>query len=171
MRTTAFIILLLLTIIHLVMFTGCVPKVITNTITESKTTTIKERDTTFIYKGASVGAGVNLDSIIKVLEMQFKQGLNGVETKRSFVDPQTKVKLSFWMDKYGRLQADCSSKDSTWAAKLQDVVTNYEKQTHQTEVIKEKYIPTWTKILIGVLFIIAAITSAMVFWFITQAAK
>lgn len=153
------------------MFTGCVPKVITNTVTETKTTTIKERDTTFIYQGASVGTGVNLDSIINVLSMQFKQGLNGVETKRTFVDPQTKVKLSFWMDEYGRLQADCSSKDSAWSAKLQDVITNYEKQTSQTQIIRERFIPLWFKILGGVLFIIAAVMSALVLWFIQRTLK
>ncbi len=171
MRLSAFIVLILLALLQIVMFTGCVPKVITNTVTETKTVTIKERDTTFVYEGASVGTGVNLDSIINVLSMQYKQGLNGVETKRTYTDPQTKVKLSFWMDEYGRLQADCTSKDSAWSAKLQDVITNYEKETKQTQIIRERFIPLWFKILGGVLFIIAAVMSALVLWFIQSKLK
>lgn len=151
LRQTAMFRLVVVAALLLSMFAGC-KTIHTNTL-ETKTVTVKERDTTLIYKGGSVSNQNSLDSILKYLSSQeaLKQRLNGIQTKVIYTDAQNKVALTFWLDKYGKLQADCSSKDSSWTAKLKDIETRYEKQSTQTKTVKEKYVPARFWILFGIL--------------------
>jgi len=151
LKVTSSFLLIIVGILMLCMFAGCKTIHTESKTTESKTITIKEKDTTFIYKGASVANQNDLDSIYKYLTSQeaLKQRLNGIQTKLQYHDAQNKVALTFWLDKYGKLQADCSSKDSSWIAKLKSVETNYEKQSSEIKSIPVKYIPVRFWLLVG----------------------
>lgn len=150
-RLGAIATLLTLLAMMIMCFVGC--KVIQPTLhtSETKVTTINTRDTTFIYKGGEVGNGTDLDSILKYLTSQeaFKQHSNGIQPKVIYTDAQNKVALTFWLDKYGKLQANCTSKDSSWQARLTDIQSSYEKKLEEKKIIKERYTPIRIWVLIG----------------------
>ncbi len=162
----AAIILTLLTmfIACMIVFAGCKTRTITNHTSETKTITIKERDTTFFYQGGSVQNANDIDSITSYLQTMFKQGLNGVENKVVYKSADNKVALTFWLDKMGKLQADCSSKDSSYQATIRDITELFEKVENKTTVVKEKYIPTWIIILASILGGIVLVAIGLLVW-------
>lgn len=135
---------------------------------ETKTVTIHQRDTTLIYKGSDVQSGSDLDSIKAYLTSQlaFNNRLNGIQKKVVYKDAQDKVALTFWLDKYGKLQADCSSKDSTYMAKLKDQEVYWEKQSKTTKI--ETKVPVWAYIVMGITSGIAIASIALLLFIIKK---
>ncbi len=169
MKKAAFILTILtLFIACMIVFGGCKTRTITNHTTETKTITIKERDTTFFYQGAQVQNGNDIDSITSYLQTMFKQGLNGIENKVQYKSADNKVALTFWLDKMGKLQADCSSKDSSYQATIKDITERFEKVENKTTTIKEKYIPTWLIVIFSIVGGIALLAIGLLVWILRK---
>lgn len=165
-KDIAIVILMLLVCLIVFCLTSC--KTVQPTIhtSESKTVTIRQHDTTLIYKGANVKNAVNFDSIIAYLTSQLalNNRLNGIQTKVIYKDASDKVALTFWLDKFGKLQADCSSKDSMYKATLQEQQTYWESQTKVIHTEVKTEIPNWGKVVFGIsIGIILALGTILVF--------
>jgi hypothetical protein len=128
-------------------FTGCWSQrpVVEHSVIDTTVTTYKPVD--YQYKGATVHAGLKLDSLFKaalIARDQFKEDsitnsqiiarykadsakaaqtgkplpqapvmINPQPVVKYVTDPQTKAQLSYWIDKYGKFQLGCESKDQT----------------------------------------------------------
>lgn len=115
-------------------------------------------------KGAKVGTSLNIDSLKAVYQRKIEQyridsaaaAAKGLaippppETdKESLTDPQTKAQLTYWIDKYGKLQLGCESKDQVVTMLTAEITRLTKEVTNQKQLVKE--IPGWAVMLFGVL--------------------
>lgn len=104
------------------------------------------RDTIFKVSGSAVSATLTtgaLDSIINRLQR------SGGKDTVIYRDRDGKVALKFYMDAFGQLQADCSSKDQQIQALLKD--REWTKTETKTEVKREKFVPWYLYAALGAL--------------------
>ena len=128
------------------------------------TTTIKETPVDLLVKGGKVETSLNMELMMaryqKKREQYLVDSTNAAnqgkplpeppETeKQSFTDADTRAVLTYWIDKAGKLQLGCESKDQTITF-LQKEITRLTKEVNtQKELIKE--IPPWAVMLFGAL--------------------
>jgi hypothetical protein len=67
---------------------------------------------------------------------------------RYVTDPQTKAQLSYWVDRYGKLQLGCESKDQLVQTLVAQVNTLHKQVTTTTQVAK--ITPAWAWVIMAV---------------------
>ncbi len=151
-----------------ILLTGCkiIKPEVTNSYRKSDTTITNYKPVDFNYKGASVGASFNYDSLfnswknnlptaiakqtnIDSLYKAFKASLKVGEVK-TVTDPQTKVQLQYFMDEYGKLNITCSSKDQTIQMMVAEI-TRLTKEVSAKKTVEVVYkMPWWGWLVCGV---------------------
>ncbi len=143
--------LITLVLMCLMVFTGCKTPATVHTFEKSEKT-ITKHDTQFMYKGASVQNGASLDSI-KAYLIWMRSHNPGIAPEVEYKDKDGKVAETFWLDKYGELQAMCESKDSGFYATITNQENFYEHKLEEQKkiTVKEWYIPVGVWILVGIM--------------------
>lgn len=152
----------------IMLLSGCrvIKPEVTNSYSKSDTTITNYKPVDFNYKGASVGASFNYDSLfnswknnlpvaiakqtnIDSLYKAFKASLKVGEIK-TVTDPQTKVQLQYFMDEYGKLNITCSSKDQTIQMMVAEI-TRLTKEVSAKKTVEIVYkMPWWGWLVCGV---------------------
>lgn len=113
-------------------------------------------DTTYItykpvdmqVKGSSVSASTNIDSLLTAFRASLPaQGHDSTIIKEHWnttpviiTDSSSKIQLKYWVDQYGKLVMECTSKDQT-IQMLVAQVNKLSKENHTETIIKYK--PNW----------------------------
>ncbi len=127
--------------------------------TKTDTTIINYKPVDVKVPGATVVNNINVDSLLSVLAAsfkseytnssapdidkilkEFKAGLN--TSPVTVTDPETKVQLKYWVDEFGKLNMQCSSKDQTIQALVAEV-TRLTNEVTKKETVEVQYKMTW----------------------------
>ena len=142
-------------------------------------TSVKLTPVDVAVKGGKVGISLNLDSLLAVYEQKRTLYLADSVTaaaqgrpiptapetdKQSFSDPQTKALLTYWIDKYGKLQLGCESKDQVVTMLTAEITRLTQEVSTQKELVKQ--MPSWAVMLfgsLGVLLLLSILFNILLF--------
>lgn len=130
-------------------------------------------------KGAKVSTSLDLDSMFKeaakIRATWLRDSTNAVNSgkpvppapkteTRYYTDPETKAQLTLMIDRYGKLNVECESKDQTVKFLAAEVTRLSQEVTKKTEVVTET--PKWNWIAIGALsaLLLASLLLNLVFF-------
>ncbi|WP_442589192.1 hypothetical protein ACSBL2_24550 [Pedobacter sp. AW31-3R] len=147
--------------------------------TKTDSTSVQFSPVEVTVRGGKVGTSLSVDSLLSVYQAQRQRHLADSSSavqqgrkippppeteKQSFTDPETKAQLTYWIDKYGKLQLGCESKDQTVTFLTAEITRLSKEVSTQKELIKE--LPTWAVMLfgsLGVLLLLSILLNILLF--------
>lgn len=112
------------------------------------------------------GLAPKLDSILSL----YAKAKFGKDTVKIF-DPTNKVALKYWVDEFGKLQIQCSSKDQTIQLLVAEVTKLRKESEKKQQVILVKEMPGWGWFIIGCAGVLAILGLIVLFLFLIRIRK